>query len=688
MLPTPLRSIAPKLPAGMLYGGDYNPEQWPEEIWREDAKLMREAGVNMVSLAIFSWAKLEPRPGEFNFAWLDRVIDLLWTHQVSVCLATATASPPAWLARAHPESLPVDANGTRLSPGSRQHYCPNSRAYRAGGTRLIGELARRYSAHPAVALWHVNNEIGCHTFECFCDVCATDFRTWLRKRYATIETLNEAWGTTFWSQAYGDWEEIMPPRKMPSFRNPGQVLDYARFMSGSLCDLLAGEVAAIRAVVPDAKVTTNGLPFHRPADYHRWYREVDIAAWDSYPDPAGGLGEVQAAAFNHDLFRGLRGGQPFMLMEQATTQVNWRATNALKPPGQMRALSFSAVARGADAVMFFQWRASRAGAEKFHSAMVPHFGTEGSRVFREVCELGAELKKLSSVCGAPVPARVALLVSWENRWALELESKPMAFDYAAIVQHYYSALWSLNVGIDVVHPDAPLEGYAVVVAPALYQLTRSQAESLRAFVRQGGALVMSYFSGVADERDQIWLGGYPALLQDVLGLAVEEWQPLAAGESNALIVPGRTEAVACGKFCELLHLHGAEVLATYAQGFFAGRAAVTCNRYGAGEAFYVATEADRTWLAGVFDDLLRARAVLAPVTAAPGVEAVVRVGAGMEFLFLINHQSTAAAVALGGWTAGHDLLSDRTCAGAMMLEPFDVHVITRKIGVDSESPVR
>lgn len=672
--PTPLRSVAPKLPAGLLYGGDYNPEQWPEEVWREDVRLMRQAGVNLVSLGIFSWAKLEPRPGEFDFRWLDQVIDLLWSNGVSVCLATATASPPAWLSQAHPESLPVDVNGTRLSPGSRQHYCPNSRAYRAGSARLIGELAHRYAADPAVALWHVNNEIGCHTYECFCDVCAADFRTWLRGRYGSLEELNESWGTAFWSQAYGDWEEILPPRKMPSFRNPGQALDYARFMSDSLCDVLAREVAAIRAVMPGAKVTTNGLPFHRPVDYHRWYREVDIAAWDSYPDPAGGLGEVRAAAFNHDLFRGLRSGQPFMLMEQATTQVNWRPVNALKPEGQMRALSLAAVARGADAVMFFQWRASRAGAEKFHSAMVPHYGPEG-RVFREVCGLGGDLKKLAGVCGARTPARVALLVSWENRWALELESKPTAFDYAAIVQHYHGALWDLNLAIDVVHPDARLDGYAMVVAPALYQLTRPQADSLRAFVQGGGALVMSYFSGVADERDHIWLGGYPALLQDVLGLAVEEWQPLAPGEGNVLSAGGRE--VPCEKFCELLHLRGAEALATYARNFFAGRPAVTRHRYGAGEAIYVATQPERGWLRELLGGLAGARGLKAPLQAPPGVEAAVRTTGAEEFLFVINHEATEATVDFQGWS-GADLLSGESCAGSVSLKPFGVRVLQRK----------
>ncbi|HEY0947039.1 MAG TPA: beta-galactosidase [Opitutaceae bacterium] len=677
MTTTPLRTIAPKLPSGLLYGGDYNPEQWPEAVWREDARLMREAGVNLVSVAIFSWAKLEPRPGRYTFDWLDRVIDLLWSHGVSVCLATATASPPPWFSRAYPESRPVDVNGTRFSIGSRQHYCPNSRAYREAGTALIHELARRYAPHPAVALWHVNNEVGCHIHECTCDVCAAEFRVWLKKRYGSLEALNDAWGTAFWSQGYGDWEEIMPPRRTPTFRNPGQALDYRRFMSDSLRDVIIGEVAAIRAVDPDAKVTTNGIGLFPGADYWEWYRHLDIAAWDAYPDPSGGLGEVRATALSHDLFRSLRAGQPFILMEQATTQVNWRANNTLKPPGQMRALSLQAVAHGADGVMFFQWRQSRAGAEKFHSAMVPHFGTEESRIFREVCELGTELKSLAAVAGARTHARVALIVSWQNRWALELDSKPTALPYPEIVLAFYSALWGLNVAVDIVTPDHELDGYDVVVAPTLYQLTRPQAERMRDFVQGGGVLVMSFFSGVTDEHDHIWLGGYPALLQDVLGLAVEEWQPLAPGVTNALAVDGDEGEVACTTFCELLHPRGAHVLATYTRDFFAGRAAVTRHTFGKGEACYLATLPEPGYLARLLHRVLRPRGISAPVHADPGVEAVVRTGADAEFLFVINHQPTPAHVDFADWQ-GADTLIGEPGADPVKLAPYAVRVLRRQ----------
>ncbi|MGC4074137.1 MAG: beta-galactosidase [Nibricoccus sp.] len=674
---TPLRSIAPKLPDGFLYGGDYNPEQWPEEIWTEDARLMKEAGVNLVSVGIFSWAKLEPRPGQFEFGWLERVIDLLWAHGISVCLANATASPPAWFSRAHPESLPVDAAGVRRSIGSRQHYCPNSRLYRASAAELSRKLAVHFSKHPAVALWHINNEVGCHSFECFCGICAGEFRRWLRTRYEALSALNDAWGTAFWSQAYGDWEEVLPPRKTLTFRNPGQVLDYARFMSDALRDIIVGEVAAIRSIDPQAKVTTNGLNFWRPADYWEWYKHVDIAAWDAYPDPAVGLLEIRATAFCHDLFRSLRRGQPFILMEQTASQVNWRSVNVLKAPGQMRALSWQAVAHGADGVMFFQWRASKAGAEKFHGAMLPHFGAEG-RVHREVRELGAELKRLREITGTRRVARVAVLASWENRWALETESKPTTFDYAEIVQHHYGALWNLNVAVDIAHPDGEFDDYDVIVAPALYQLTRQQADSLRSFVRRGGLLVMSYFSGVADECDHIGLGGYPARLTDVIGLAVEEWQPLMPNETNCVVLSGsdKGEAV-CTKFCELLQLRGAETVAAYRDGWYAGRPAITRHRFGQGDAIYLATHIELEWLTDFLRSELRRRGIRAPIEAGAGVELSVRGNQASDYLFVINHRAQVGRVVFDDAWSGVDLLGGRACQGETVLEPFSVLVLKR-----------
>ena len=383
----------------VLYGGDYNPEQWPEEVWHEDVRLMREAGVNLVSLGIFSWAKLEPRPGEYDFEWLDRVVDLLHESGVMVDLATATASPPPWLARLYPESLPVTMDGVTLYPGARQHYCPSSTAYRERAAELVRRVADRYEEHPALAMWHVNNEYGCHVAECYCDASAAHFREWLRERYGDLGELNEAWGTAFWSQRYSNWDEILPPRTAPTFTNPTQQLDFRRFSSDALLECFEMEKEILREATPDVPITTNFMGFFKPVDYWKWAEREDVVSHDLYPDPADPAAHV-GAAMTYDLMRSLGGGEPWVLMEQTSVRVNWRERNVPKKPGQMRLWSYGAVARGADGIMFFQWRASRAGAEKFHSAMVPHVKPEDSRSWKEVRQLGGELKKLDNLLGA------------------------------------------------------------------------------------------------------------------------------------------------------------------------------------------------------------------------------------------------------------------------------------------------
>jgi beta-galactosidase len=235
---------------GLAYGGDYNPEQWPEETWADDVRRMREAGVNLVTVGVFSWALLEPADGTYEFGWLDRVLDLLHENGIAVDLATATASPPPWFSTAHPETLPVAPDGTRLWPGGRQAWCPSSPVFRAKAVALVDQLAKRYAEHPALVLWHVSNELGCHNAHCYCDVSAIAFRRWLRRRYGTLEELNRAWGTTFWSQRYGEWDEVLPPRTTPAVPNPTHALDFARFSSDELLDHYRAERDVLRRISP------------------------------------------------------------------------------------------------------------------------------------------------------------------------------------------------------------------------------------------------------------------------------------------------------------------------------------------------------------------------------------------------------------------------------------------------------
>ena len=623
----------PAIP-GLLYGADYNPEQWPEEVWAEDARLMREAGVNVVSLAIFSWALLEPQEGTWEFGWLDRVVEVLHGAGVAVDLATATASPPPWFSRAHPESLPVTEDGRQLWWGSRQAYCPSSTAYRAAAARLAGAIAERYAAHPAVRMWHVNNEYGCHVSHCYCDTSAAAFRTWLRARYGDLGALNDAWGTAFWSQRYGDWEEVLPPRASPTWRNPTQQLDWWRFSSDELLELYRSERDAVRAH-SDLPITTNFMASRfKPLDYFAWGREVDLVSNDHYvigEDPAP---EVELA-LSADLTRGLALQAPWLLMENSTSAVNWQPRNLAKTPGQLRRHALSHVARGADGIMFFQWRASRAGAEKYHSGMVPHAGTD-TKVWREVVALGAELADLADVAGTRVAASVGLLWDYEAWWGVELDSHPTAdVTYLAALRQVYEVLWRRGVTVDVVHPEGDLAPYDLLLAPSLYLLTDAGAAALDGHVRAGGSLVVGPFSGIVDENDHVRLGGYPGALREVLGVRVEEFFPLAEGQAHALSGGGRGRT-----WSELLHLDGAEAVQTWVDGPLPGTPAVTRHRHGDGTGWYVATTLDDDSL----DELLGGVLEQAGITPAADVPAGVEVVRRGDRLFVLNHTSAEVTV--------------------------------------------
>ena len=621
----------------LLYGRDYNPEQWPEEVWKDDVRLMKEAGVNLVSIGIFSWSRLEPREGKFEFGWLDRILDLLHEAGVAADLATATASPPPWLAHANPEMLPVLADGVRLWHGARQHYCPSSPAYRDGAKRLVEALAGRYSSHPALAMWHVGNEYGCHVAACYCDRSAAGFRDWLKARYGSLEELNRAWGTDFWSQRYSAWEEVIPPRRTPTWPNPTQQLDFQRFSSDALLECYEIEHEVLGRLSPGVPVTTNFMSFFKPLDYWKWAGREDIVSNDSYPDPLD-PDSGMLAAMAGDLMRSLGGGRPWILMEQTSGRVNWRPVNAAKRAGQMRLWSYQALARGADGVMFFQWRQSRAGAEKFHSAMVPHGPVETSPIWTEVVRLGDELGRLDDVCGSRVEAEVAIIFDYESWWALELPSKPSG-ELRQLDQllSYYRPLREANVVADFAHPAADLSGYRLVLVPNLYLVTDEAAANLAAYVEAGGTLVMSFFSGIVDPQDHVRLGGYPGAFRSLLGLRVEDFAPLAAGESLPLRLAGGAEAGA-ELWSEEIEVEGAEVLATFAAGEVDERPAITRHSFGKGAAYYLGTRLDRASM----QDLLRrawTEAGVRPVLSVPAqVEALRRVTAsGASLLFLLNH---------------------------------------------------
>ncbi|ANP72711.1 beta-galactosidase [Cryobacterium arcticum] len=644
------------------YGGDYNPEQWPTNIWDEDVRLMNRAGVSLATVGVFSWARLEPRPGKYDFAWLDGVLDLLHAHGVRVDLATATASPPPWLALRHPETLPVTEEGVRMSVGSRQQYCPSSPVYRERARELVRRLVERYADHPALELWHVNNEYGCHISHCYCDVSAAAFRDWLRAKYGRIEELNRVWGTAFWSQRYDSFDEVSPPRAAPTFRNPTQLLDYDRFSNDELLACYRSEVAIIRArsTVP---VTTNFMGFFKAVDYWAWAREVDIVSDDTYPDPADPDSPAYAAMVR-DLMRSLGDGAPWLLMEQAPGAVNWRRRNAAKSPGQMRAWSFQCVARGADGILFFQWRQSAVGSEKFHSGLVPHGGTD-TRVWREVEQLGRELAELSgrtgdaAIVGTRVPSSVAIALDWDSWWAIEQPASPTEVSYVRTLFAWHSALTSLGLTVDFVRADADLSGYRLVVVPAHFTATDSQVRNLAA-VAETGTLVVGFGTAITDENLHVRLGGYLGEpLRRALGVWIEEFAPpaspdlsnLGAGAPPELVLDGEVfGGPATGRvWAEYVRVEDAETVATFAEGALSGWPAVTRRGTGAGAGWYVATLPDPGALRRLAERIVRDAGLDLPAPAARGdrVETVRRGG----YVFVINHGAHEAEVLLDGTDA-------------------------------------
>ncbi len=680
MRPTPPRPVGPDfdgwLPGvdGICYGGDYNPEQWPEEVWAQDVALMREAGVNLVSIGIFSWALLEPREGEFDLDWLDRLIDLLHENGIRVDLGTPTASPPAWFFHTYPDARVVTRDGTVLGFGSRGMASPSHPAYRAASVRITTELARRYGKHPALALWHVHNEYGAPVSDDYSPASAAAFRTWLRDRYATLDALNTAWGTRFWGQVYGEWEHVGVPTVAPSVVNPSQRLDFARFTNDALLACFVAERDAIRAhsTVP---VTTNFMAASCPStDLWAWAREVDVVSNDHYltaADPRNEVGLALAA----DLTRSVAGGKPWLLLEHSTSAVNWQPRNVAKQPGEMARNAFSHLGRGADAIMFFQWRASRSGAEKFHSAMLPHSGTS-SRVWREVVALGADLAAVSEVRGSRVHADVAILWDQESFWAQDLEWRPSVdASHRERVDAFYDRFWRDGLTVDLAHPSQDLSGYRLVVAPASYLLTADDAANLTRYVEQGGTLLVSYFSAVVDEHDAVHPGGYGAPLRTVLGVTVEEFLPLREGRRVRLAWGAGTGAgeVLGDVWTDDVTVAGADVVATYADGPAAGGAAVTRNAHGAGTGWYVSTRLDvdalATLLAPVYAD-----AGLAPAGLPEGLEVVRRRGAEAEYVVAINHTEHEAK--LPGLAAGTtDLLTADAVGATAVVDAGAVRVL-------------
>lgn len=656
----------------ILYGGDYNPNQWPREIWAQDMELFKKAGINSATVNVFSWAKLQPDENTYDFSELDDIINMLSENNIDIVLATATGAMPAWMAKKYPEVTRVDFEGRRHKFGQRHNHCPNSLVWQKYAKRLAGEMAKRYGSNPHVVCWHINNE---YNTGCYCENCEKAFRVWLREKYGTLEAVNAAWNTEFWGHTFYDWDEIVAPNNLSDGMGfgftrktafAGISIDYDRFLSDSLLENYKMERDSIREYDKETPITTNLMGTYKGLDYFKWAKEMDIVSWDNYPayDTPWSL-----TAMRNDLMRGLKDA-PFMLMEQTPSQQNWQPYNSLKKPGQMRAQSYQTIAHGSDTIQFFQLRRSRGACEKFHGAVIAHSGSGDTRVFRECAQLGEELKNLGTeLLGAGNPAEVGIIFDWDNYWALEYTSGPnIDLKYVDQIHRYYKYFYEHHIPVDMIPIDGDLGRYKVICAPVLYMVKEGVAEALEAFVEAGGTLVTGMMSGIVDQSDNVHLGGYPGPLRRLCGIWTEETDALAPEQGNTLVFGDGSQS-GCGLLCDLIRLEGAQVIASYGGDFYKGTPAVTRNSFGRGTVYYVGTQPDSQGLAKILDGL-----ELEPlVPDETSLEIDRRVIDGREYWFLINLTGTPQA--MPGSFKGETNILTGTVPGE--LAGFDTVVIKR-----------
>lgn len=700
---------------GIVHGGDYNPEQWLDrpDILEEDVRLMKKAGINSASLGIFSWSVYEPVEGEFHFEWLEKIIDNLYRNGIYTILATPSGARPAWLDEKYPEAMRVNRMGMREHHGGRHNHCMSSPLYREKVAIIDRKLAETFGSHPGVIMYHISNEF---SGECYCEHCIRKFRRYLAEKYDhDIEKLNAAWWTTFWSHRYNDFDQIEPPFVHGETSVMGLNLEWKRFTTWNTNDFMKAEIETLRSVTPDIPVTANLMRMFGGLDYRKMAPDMDVVSWDNYPtfhNDWESLAETAyETAFQHALMRSLKRDVPFMMMESAPGLVNWQQVNKIKRPGIHRLACLQAVACGSDSVQYFQWRKGRGSYEQFHGAVVDHIGTDDTRVFKEVAQVGELLKKIAPAAGTLVKPKAAMLFDWDNRWAIE-DVKALGRDtkrYEETCIGIWKEFFRLGVDMDIVGSDEDLDRYDLVVAPMLYMLQPGTAENLRAFVERGGQLLATYLTGYVNQEQLCFLGGFPGDgLKELFGVISEEIDSLYPGDRNGILLteewmqgkaePGKASAgdEAAGEgaagadadedqagqtenpvrwevadYAEILRVQDAQVLGVYESDFYEGSAALTCKNHGKGNAYYIAARTSAAAMAPLFERMMADVGI--PVRRLPkGVECHVRSGEEGTYEFYLNW--TKETVRIPG-VKGRDILSGGTLDGSLEMPAYGVAVV-------------
>jgi beta-galactosidase len=672
-----------KLFQKLWHGADYNYEQWLEmpDILADDFRLMRLAHCNIMSVGIFSWAMLEPEEGHYDFKWLDELMDRLHENNMYANLATPSAAPPAWLSREYPETRRINEYGIREPHRGRQNFCYTSPIYREKVAAINKQLVEHYKNHPALLMWHISNEYG--GVQCHCDLCYNAFHEWLKARYGDLETLNQAWWTTFWSHRYTAWEQIEPVDGSMQ----GLLLDWKRFTSDRALDFFLAECVPLREITPDIPITTNFMMPDVGLNYWDFAKHLDVICWDSYPrwHQTDDLITAMQTAFYHDLHRSYKQGQPFLLMESTPSVTNWQGISRLKKTGAHTLTSLQAVAHGANSVQYFQWRQSRGGDEKFHGAVMSHLNSPETRTFREVTEVGSILENISSVTQTNIDASVAVIYDLENGWALDYARMPGApyKNYRETCQQHYNSFWKRGISVDVINSEADLIQYKIVVAPMLYMFPSGLAERIEAFVQAGGTFVTTYISAVVDESDLCFLNGYPPALRRTLGIYSEELDTLAEHQTGKIAPTGGSafasqESYQFHHYAELVHTETAQVLAAYASDFYTGYPALTVNAHGQGQAYYIAARTRADFLADFYAHLLKLNGVEngLPFAVPAGVSTQVREGNGQRFIFLMNFTDQSQHIDIGEGLI--NALTGTPAERSLTLASYDLSILSQK----------
>ncbi len=666
---------------GIVHGGDYNPEQWLDrpDILEKDIEMMKKAGINEATLGVFSWSVYEPEEGKIDFTWLRETMDRLYENGIYTILATPSGARPAWLDAKYPEAMRVDAYGVRNHHGVRHNHCMSSVAYRRKVEIIDRKLAEEFSNHPGLLMWHISNEFG---GECYCDQCVNRFRKYLAKKFDNdIEKLNHAWWTTFWSHRFTSFDQIDPPYSNGENCVMGLNLEWKRFTTWSMTDFMKFEIDTLRKVCADIPVTTNFMTLYDGLDYHEMCKELDVISWDSYPRFHNDYETLQYTfmynAFNHVLMRSMKPGQPFMLMESAPGLVNWQPYNKMRRPGNHKLACFQALACGSDTVQYFQWRKGRGSSEQYHGAVVDHLGTDDTRIFKEVAEVGELLKKVSDVAGSVVDAKVALVYDWDTRWAIDdmrgLGQESKKYDDTCV--EMWSELTKMGVEADIISQQHDWNRYKVVFAPMMYLLQDGTADRVKEFVSNGGTVFATYLTGYVDKDQLCHLGGFPGDgLSEVFGVISEEIDTLYPTDRNGIIWKNgariRTEVK---DYAELLRVKDAEVLATFASDYYAGEAAVTCKQYGAGKAYYFAGRVAAEDMHGLFEQILQDAGI--ETKELNGVEYHVRETEDKRYEFYLNYTDEEQVIE---GVEGYELLSEQNVNANLTMAPNAVAVVEIK----------